>query len=184
MLIFEPLGLTRRPSDKPTGTNNAELPLTNPPPIPTINAPSSGKSSVCVTTRSRASAPSSSTVFAPPPGSKMPPRKPRSNFALEMRYAPSIAVPPPLGNVSTTPSSDRENARYGALKLGNPVACAAAHAAVGLLPERHADARTQIPGVGKEAALEVVFEKSFQPPGVALYGHPRANATIERELIF
>src|SRR6266480_760138 len=128
MLIFESLGSMRRPSDRPTGMITTERPLENWPPMPRINAPSSGKSSVCVTTRSRASAPSSRRESALPPEAKMPPRKPRSNLPLDMRYAPSTAVPPPSGKLSTPPNSERRNARYGALKLGTPVACAATSA--------------------------------------------------------
>src|SRR5881396_1535219 len=128
MLTFEFFGSTRRPSDNPTGTKSSELPLTRAPPSPRISAPSSGKSSVWVTTRSRASAPSSRRESALPPGAKMPPRKPRSNLPLDMRYAPSNAVPPPSGKLSTPPNSERRNARYGALKLGTPVACAATSA--------------------------------------------------------
>src|SRR6266550_1267309 len=109
MLILEPCGSSRRPSDKPIGTMSAELPLTNCPPTPTISAPSSGKSTVWDTTRWRASVPSNRIASPLPP---------------ESRYAPSNAVPPPSGKLMTAPNSDLVNARYGALKLGTPVACA------------------------------------------------------------
>src|SRR4051812_5720876 len=56
----------------------------------------------------------------------MPARKPKSNLPLAIRYTPSNAVAPPLGKLSEIPISERVKARYGALKLGIAVACAAA----------------------------------------------------------
>src|SRR5947199_10552968 len=63
MLIVAPWGSTRRPSDRPTGTNSVEPPLTRPAPAPNTRAPSSGKSIVWVITRSRASRPASGTAL-------------------------------------------------------------------------------------------------------------------------
>ncbi len=82
MLTVDPFGSRRRPSESPAGMMSADPPLTRLAPAPTISAPSRGKSTVCVITRSRASTPASTTVLAPLPGSKNPPRNPISNLPL------------------------------------------------------------------------------------------------------
>ena len=82
MLTVDPCGSMRRPRESPAGMMSAEPPLTRLAPAPTMSAPSSGKSSVCVITRWRASTPASTTVLNPLPGSKNPPRNPISNLPL------------------------------------------------------------------------------------------------------
>src|SRR5579885_2579389 len=79
------LGSMRRPSDRPTGMFKVEPPLTSRAPAPNTTAPSSGKSSVWVITRSRASTPASAAVLPGPEGSKIPPRSPTSSRPLAYR---------------------------------------------------------------------------------------------------
>src|SRR5213078_3358920 len=83
------------------------------------------------------------------PGVRMPPLNPMSNLPLAIRYAPSNAVPPPLGKLSSAPNSARVNARYGALKVVVPVACAAAPAA----PAAPAAARASTTAIMRRIAV-------------------------------
>src|SRR5207245_1346239 len=80
-----PSGATRPPSDSPTRMSRTELPLTRFARTPKISAPSRGKSAVLAMTRSRASTPSSNTLFPGPDGSKRPPLNPISNLPLAIR---------------------------------------------------------------------------------------------------